>query len=761
MYKTIVNYMSLFKNKSKTLGFVFFIVMMVQSVNAQNVEHRMTATSFSEFNKRLQKYAEKNPDKTHKGVIDVTCHPYNAKGDGVTDDTQAIQDAIDDAYPNRFMVYLPAGKTFLVSKQLKLIAPLETRQYGHQLIGAQKGVKPIIRLKDGSTIDDNILLFFQLNSPTKGNSPASHYGFTLRNVHIDMGNNPEAIGVLSAGAQQCVIEDIKIYGKAFKAGIKDLPGSGGGCVNIHIVGGDIGIDQNQHRANPTIEGLVLEGQKEYGIKIKNVRGPLVLAGFKIKAPQDASANYRAIYLNNTYGDIKASGALHHAIADLCLTDGSIEVPGEGGIAISNGSQDVTLVNVFIKADKLIESGLTTAPYSHIEGDKDQWKKITKYLFTSRLDKASVVVAGKELNDRTNNYVFSEKLIDEAPKEDIYSKHSYGEIPDFNDPDVVDITRYGATRANENGDDDDAIAIQKALDDVSDPKSKNFGKTVLIPRGNFDLEQPILVKKGTKLIGTAKNSSTLVAKTAWDYKDGAIVTTEDDAEGNIILSDFTIMGHHRMCYLRVQSANTIVRDIVTEDKFRYGWPQADNWKKNKREGAAYVEFCKNAGGKVYHVSLDHIMLEDRYRSNTPVSGYHIVDVNNTNNPLTFYQLSVEHHKHSPSIMIKDAKNTTIFGMKYEGPGEHLNIVDSENIQVIGGSGNYYMDREYDRAIVVISNSKDIVLRQLTRKSKNGKLFNRTVTDITKYWIVDSETKITGDFSVLWYEGYKQKMNEANK
>jgi hypothetical protein len=273
---------------------------------------------------------------------------------------------------------------------------------------------------------------------------------------------------------------------------------------------------------------------------------------------------------------------------------------------------------------------------------------------------------------------------------------------------------------------------------------------LIPRGNFDLAQPILVKKGTKLIGTAKNSSTLVAKTAWDYKDGAIVTTEDAADGNIILSDFTIMGHSRMCYLRVQSANTIVRDIVTEDKFRYGWPQDDNWKKNKREGAAYVEFSKNAGGKVYHISADHIALADRYRSDVPVSGYHIVDVNNTFNPLTFYQLSVEHHPHSPSIMIKDAKHTTIFGMKYEGPAEHLNIVDSESIQVIGGSGNYYMDREYDRGIVVISNSKDVVLRQLTRKSKNGKLFNRFVTDITKYWIVDSETKVTGDYSVLWYE-----------
>lgn len=742
--------MKLIKDILKAIYYVLFLGVFVGVAEAQTVENRTTTTKFSEFSKQLKEYAKKNPNKTHKGFIDVTCAPYNAKGDGITDDTQAIQNAIDDAYPNRFMVYLPAGKTFLVSKQLKLIAPLETRQYGHQLIGAEKGVKPIIRLKDGSTLDNNILVFFQLNSPTKGKKPASHYGFTLRNIHIDMGNNPEATGVLAAGAQQCVLEDLKIYGKAFKAGIQNLPGSGGGVVNIHIVGGDIGIHQNEHRANPTVLGLTLEGQKEYGIKLLNARGPLILAGFKITAPKDASAKYRAIYLNNTNGEVKPSGALHHAVADLCLTDGSIEVPGTGGITISNGSQDLSFVNVYIKADKLIESGVTTTPYSCLEGDKDQWKKISKYLFTSRLDKASVVIAGKELNDRTNNYVFSEELMDEAPKVAIYNKHSYSNIPDFNDPNIVDITNYGATRANENAKDNDAISIQKALDDVANPKSKNYGKTVLIPRGNFDLEHPLFVKKGTKLIGTAKNSSTLVAKTAWDYNKGAIVNTVDDAEGNIILSDFTIMGHNRMCYLRVQSANTIVRDIVTEDKFRYGWPQANNWKNNKKKGAAYIEFCKNAGGKVYHISADHIALSDRYRSNTPVSGYHIVDVNNTTNPLTFYQLSVEHHPHSPSIMIKKAKNATIFGMKYEGPAEHLNIVDSESIQVIGGSGNYYMDREYDRGIVVISNSKDVVLRQLTRKSKSGKLFNRTVNDITKYWVVDSEIKVTGDFSVLWYE-----------
>jgi hypothetical protein len=718
---------------------------------AQTLEHRITTVPESEFGERLKQYAASNPDKTQKGVIDVTCHPYNAKGDGVADDTQAIQDAIDDAYPNSFMVYLPADKTFLVSKQLKLLAPLETRRYGHQLIGSAKGKKPVIRLKDGSEIEDNILVWF-FYTGEKSHKDACHYGATFRNIHIDMGTNPAVSALSMSGAQHCVIEDVKIYGQSFRSGIKNLPGSGGGSVNVHVVGGDIGIHQEKHRPNPTIHGLVLEGQREYGIKLDDTRGPLVVAGFRITGPQDPSPEYRAITLNNTDAQTPSSGKVanhSHGYADMCLTDGSIEVPGEGGVAISNGSQDISLVDVYIKAGKLIENGVTTPPYSFVDGSSNAWKRLSSYAFTSKIDKSSAVIEGKSLNDREEHYEMLGEITEEAPGSDIYGRHSYGEIPDFNDPDIVDITDYGATPANKNAKDDDAVAIQKALDDVSNPKSANFGKTVLIPRGNFHLQQPILVKMGTRLIGTAKNISTLVVDKAWKNSKGAIVSTVDDAHGNILLSDFTIMGYPRMCYLRIQSANTVIRDIVTEDKFRYGWPINDDWKKNRREGVSYIEFSKDAGGKVYHLSLDHIMLEDRNRSGAPVSGYHLVGVENTTHPLAFYQLSVEHHTHSPKVMVNNAKHLTIFGLKYEAPAELLNIINSEDIHISGGSGNYYIDRETDRAMVVISNSGNVVLRNLVRTSKNG-MFGRTYQDSCKFWIIDSGTTVDGYYSVLWYQ-----------
>jgi hypothetical protein len=52
------------------------------------------------------------------GIVDVTWPPYSAKGDGKTDDTKAIQQALDDHPAGGAIIYLPNG-TYLVSDTLR------------------------------------------------------------------------------------------------------------------------------------------------------------------------------------------------------------------------------------------------------------------------------------------------------------------------------------------------------------------------------------------------------------------------------------------------------------------------------------------------------------------------------------------------------------------------------------------------------------------------------------------------------------------
>ena len=236
------------------------------------------------------------------GFIDPTMAPFLAAGDGKTDDTDAIQAALEAGYLARMAVLLPSSRTYVVSKQLHAIQrgrPAQMRAFGYQLVGARGDSPPVLKVMDNTDaanfpstyssenpkLNDPArpVIVYALNMSGLSNDAASHYSALLRNIDIDLGHNPALSGVAMSGAQLCSIEDVRVYGSAFVSGFVGIPGSGGFSANLEVTGGKFAVWQQQFRPNPSITGLLARNQTVAGVLLENSRGPLVLSGFSIRS----------------------------------------------------------------------------------------------------------------------------------------------------------------------------------------------------------------------------------------------------------------------------------------------------------------------------------------------------------------------------------------------------------------------------------------------------------------------------------------------
>lgn len=212
------------------------------------------------------------------GMVDVKT-AFGAKGDGVTDDTQAIQQAISStvhhAQAGARIVYFPAG-TYLVSHPI-----FEKDPTGHWnsllTLQGENRATTIIKLSDNNPLYQNastptevVRLASQNGGPKGGGNSA--FDNNIFDITIDVGRgNPGAIALDFMGNNYCALRNVTLQSSdsnhAGAIGLAMLRYASGPCLmkNMVINGFDYGIKVANTEYSLTFEDLTLLNQRLYGV----------------------------------------------------------------------------------------------------------------------------------------------------------------------------------------------------------------------------------------------------------------------------------------------------------------------------------------------------------------------------------------------------------------------------------------------------------------------------------------------------------------
>jgi hypothetical protein len=216
------------------------------------------------------------------GVINVRNAPYNAKGDGVTDDTQAIQAALSAA-GGHAIVYVPNG-TYLVSNTLKWNNGNPADNGGWRAFLSMQGQSragTVIKLKNATFTDpaNPQAVIMTASGDCCGNYNDANgegnqaFENSISYLTVDVGaGNPGAIGVDYQVSNWGGMREVTIRSSdAAKAGFCGINllrrDNGPGIIEkVSIDGFQYGIRAGQEIAQFTLEHISLSGQSVVGIE---------------------------------------------------------------------------------------------------------------------------------------------------------------------------------------------------------------------------------------------------------------------------------------------------------------------------------------------------------------------------------------------------------------------------------------------------------------------------------------------------------------
>ncbi len=203
------------------------------------------------------------------GLVDVTKAPYGAKGDGVSDDTAAIQKALQD-YPNKgAIIYLPNG-VYVISDTLRWGKTDDGNSEKNEILQGQSRDGTIIKLKDAAPGYGNKRA--PKSMAYTGAAPAQRFRNAVRNVTFDTGvGNPGAIGLQFNASNQGTVHDVSI-----------ISGDGSGPIgldmsftneigpllvkNLRVRGFDTGIKCGGSVNSMTFEHVAVQDQNVVGVR---------------------------------------------------------------------------------------------------------------------------------------------------------------------------------------------------------------------------------------------------------------------------------------------------------------------------------------------------------------------------------------------------------------------------------------------------------------------------------------------------------------
>ncbi|MCQ2105140.1 MAG: glycoside hydrolase family 55 protein [Fibrobacter sp.] len=385
-----------------------------------------------------------------KTVINVTKEPYLAKADGKTDDTQAIQQALNDHPDGDYIIYLPHG-IYKISEQLVWpeTGKAETSSRRTILQGQSMG-GTIIQLADSTYGFDNA--DFPKAVIFTGMGPELKIRNSVRDMTIRTGKgNPGAIGIQFNAANQGTLSNVKIY-SGDSTGVYGVDLSFSENIgpllikNVEVRGFNIGIYAKGEKGTITLEHVTLGGQKKVGFENENMNVAARALRFKGGVP--------AVYNHGPY-------------AMLSLVDGLLEYdPGK--------KKSVPTTAIMNDAGLFIRS-----------------MKISKYAKTIKSKKKGYQ---EEIPNEIIEFTSEEsKQLCHSPKQSM--RVAVAETPNFAEQKADNwITIAGDYGGKSSTGSDDSKAIQDAIDDGAE--------TIFFPPGGrWTINRDIYIRNRVRrLIG---------------------------------------------------------------------------------------------------------------------------------------------------------------------------------------------------------------------------------------------------------------------